>query len=515
MRIGIYNRYWSTRGGGERYAGAVAEVLSRSHRVELLGPTPIDVQDLADHLGLDLSRSHFRLLPEVSERRLAPLTAEYDLFVNCTYLSRLPTRAKRSVYLVLFPQRAWPPGLVRLARRLIGAAPFRPSPVAAGEGFHPRDSSGSRWSGESARIRLEPAAFRRGQARLRFVVPPQWSLADALVAVDAPGLSWRVEGDALILERENRRVTEPVEISLRCRTFVPSELGLSADGRQLGVNLRGAAGYRPWETITRLTERVERRIDSHDADIPSGYDLLLAISEFTRKWISRRWNQPSEVLTPPVDVATFTAPPPSEKSRVILSVGRFFHGSHNKKHLEMLKVFRGMHDRGEIPEGWEYHLAGNLHRGRLADLEYFAEVERLAEGYPVKLLIDLELAQLVEEYRRASIFWHAAGWGESERSWPEKLEHFGMTTCEAMSSGCIPVVIAKAGQLEIVAHGENGYLFTRADELAAITWRLIEGHGEPWTHQLMERATLSVQRFAVPRFEQRLLEILRSRDLLR
>jgi glycosyltransferase involved in cell wall biosynthesis len=127
----------------------------------------------------------------------------------------------------------------------------------------------------------------------------------------------------------------------------------------------------------------------------------------------------------------------------------------------------------------------------------------------------IALAQLVGEYRRASIFWHAAGWGESERSWPEKLEHFGMTTCEAMSSGCIPVVIAKAGQLEIVEHGENGYLFTRADELAAITRRLIEGHGEPWTHQLMERAALSVQRFSVPRFEQRLLEILRSRDLLR
>lgn len=514
MRIGIYNRYWSTRGGGERYAGAIAEILSKDHRVELLGPAPVDLQDLAHHLGLDLSRSTFRLLPEVSERRLAPLTAEYDLFFNCTYLSRLPTRAKMSVYLVLFPQRVWRPGLVRLARRVLGAALAGRAPLVPGKGFHERDASGSRWSGERARLRVEPEAFRRGRARLRFAAPENLSLSDVLIAVDSPGLSWRVEGDELILEPEAPPVADPVDIEIRCRTFVPCELGISGDSRRLGINLVESAFARRWGAVSRLAEKLAGRVDSRDAQIPASYDLLLAISDYTRDWIARRWNQPSEVLTPPVDIATFTAPEPSEKARVILSVGRFFHGSHNKKHLEMLKVFRGMHDRGEIPEGWEYRLAGNLHRGRLVDLEYFAEVERLATGYPVKLLIDLDLEQLVEEYRRASIFWHAAGWGESERRQPEKFEHFGMTTCEAMSSGCVPVVIAKAGQLEIVEHGETGFLFTRAEELAAATRRLIGGFGEPWTHEIMERAAASVQRFAVPRFEERLLEILRAHDLV-
>lgn len=515
MRIGIYDRYWSTRGGGERYAGTIAEILSRDHQVELLGPSSVDLQDLSDHLGLDLSRSSFRLLPEVSERRLAPITAEYDLFINCTYLSRLPARAKRTVYLVLFPQRVWRPGVVRLARGILGAVPLRRLPILPLEGFHEREGSGSLWSEETARLRIGADAFRRGAARLRFVVPKQWSLSDALTVVEAPpGVAWRIEGDLLILEPEALPVDGPVEIAIECRTFVPCELGISGDGRRLGVNLIDASPLRGWGAVSRLVERVEGVIDSHDVRIPAKYDLLLAISEYTREWIARRWNQPSEVLTPPVDVSMFTAPPPSEKAKVILSVGRFFHGSHSKKHVEMLEVFRRMHDRGEIPRGWEYHLAGNLHRGRLVDLEYFADVERLAEGYPVKLLVDLDLAQLVEEYRRASIFWHAAGWGESERRQPEKFEHFGMTTCEAMASGCIPVVIAKAGQLEIVEHGETGFLFTRADELAAITKRLIDGYGEPWTHEIMARAAASVERFAVPRFEERLLEILRAHDLL-
>ena len=351
---------------------------------------------------------------------------------------------------------------------------------------------------------------------MRFSVPEPWSLEERVTDVRAPGLGWRVEKDELILapQPEDSAVSDPIEVEIRCRTFVPSDLGLSADSRRLGVNLVGAVWHGPRRALSRLAERVAGRIDGHDAGIPASYDLLIAISEFTRHWIARRWGEPSEVLAPPLDTTTFTAPDPSEKGKVILSVGRFFHGSHNKKHLEMLKVFRRMHDRGEIPEGWEYHLAGNLHRGRLVDLEYFADLERLAEGYPVKLLVDLDLDRLVAEYRRASIFWHAAGWGESERRQPEKFEHFGLTTCEAMSSGCIPVVIAKAGQLEIVEHGESGFLFTTAGELASITKRLIQGHGEPWTHEMMRRATTSVERFARPRFEQRLREILEAHDLL-
>jgi glycosyltransferase involved in cell wall biosynthesis len=173
-----------------------------------------------------------------------------------------------------------------------------------------------------------------------------------------------------------------------------------------------------------------------------------------------------------------------------------------------------MCDRGELPEGWEYHLVGNLNRSRLVDLEYFADLQRLAEGYPIRLLVDLDLDRLIDEYRRASIFWHAAGWGENERRWPEKFEHFGLTTCEAMSSGCIPVVIAKAGQLEIVEHGATGFLFHTSRELEDATKLLVDGYGEPWTHELMQRAATSVRRFGRDGFIECLKQILRHRGLV-
>ena len=59
-------------------------------------------------------------------------------------------------------------------------------------------------------------------------------------------------------------------------------------------------------------------------------------------------------------------------------------------------------------------------------------------------------------YGRASIFWHAAGLGEDPERHPDRYEHFGITTVEAMSAGAVPVVIDAAGQVEIVEHGANG-----------------------------------------------------------
>lgn len=515
MRIGVYNRYWNTRGGGERYAGAMAEILSRHHEVELIGPEPISLTGLAKHLGLDLSRSHFRQLPRVSERELVPVTSEYDLFVNCTYLSRLRSRAKNSVYVVLFPQRTWPPGLLRAARGVADAVDRTVNPqVEPLAGFHEVDAKGSRWSREFARLRIHPWAFRANQARVPLLPPRPWRLEEAIIDVRAPGLAWHIDKEELVLVRPEGSSDEPVDIEVACKTFVPAELGLSTDERQLGVCLVRRRASRIAARFQPLLRKVEGRLDGHDAEIPTSYDLLLAISHFTQHWISERWRQPSEILTPPVDTATFAAPDPSEKRKIILSVGRFFFGSHNKKHLQMLRVFRRMIDRRQIPEGWEYHLVGNLHRDRRVDVDYFTDLKRLADGYPVKILVDLELDRLIDEYRHASIFWHAAGWGESERRQPEKFEHFGLTTCEAMSAGCIPVVIAKAGQLETVDHGQTGFLFSSARDLSRHTQRLVEGYGQPWTHAMMQRASAAMERFSRPQFERRLLEIFKTRGLL-
>ena len=73
---------------------------------------------------------------------------------------------------------------------------------------------------------------------------------------------------------------------------------------------------------------------------------------------------------------------------------------------------------------------------------------------------------------RASIFWHATGFGVDQNENPSRMEHFGISTVEAMAQGCVPVVIKRGGQPEIVRHGVDGFLWETLEELEHYTWLL-------------------------------------------
>ncbi|MET0143582.1 MAG: hypothetical protein ABW328_02170 [Ilumatobacteraceae bacterium] len=44
LRVGVYDLYWSTLGGGEQVDGTIASVLAEDHEVTLLGPEPVDAE---------------------------------------------------------------------------------------------------------------------------------------------------------------------------------------------------------------------------------------------------------------------------------------------------------------------------------------------------------------------------------------------------------------------------------------------------------------------------------------
>lgn len=242
------------------------------------------------------------------------------------------------------------------------------------------------------------------------------------------------------------------------------------------------------------------KFKERDDQFLNSYQTLIAISEYTEHWLRKRWRRKSVALTPPADIECFRLEPDQSKKKIILSVGRFFDGGHNKKHLEMIKTFRRMVDENLIPADWEYHIAGNVHRNSELHNNYFKRVVELAEGYPIVVHADLPFDDLKSAYKAAAIFWHASGWGESEKLNPELFEHFGITTCEALSAGCVPVVIARAGQLEIVQSGLNGYLFTNQQELIDATRAIIEIFGTPEWHALAVRCACSAMKFSRANF---------------
>src|SRR5204862_3411945 len=91
------------------------------------------------------------------------------------------------------------------------------------------------------------------------------------------------------------------------------------------------------------------------AKVLDTYQQILTISEFSRRWIRTYWERESTVVYPEIAVANLT---PLPKSPWVLSVGRFFAGSHNKKQVELINAFRQA-ESGRL-RGWELHLAGGF-----------------------------------------------------------------------------------------------------------------------------------------------------------
>jgi glycosyltransferase involved in cell wall biosynthesis len=197
------------------------------------------------------------------------------------------------------------------------------------------------------------------------------------------------------------------------------------------------------------------------------YELKTAISDFSRQWAQKRWGIDCKVVFPPVDTAFGSA----EKEKIILSVGRYAIEGHTKKQQEMLETFRQMNGQGSM--GWEYFSVGGLAADRPEHMAFFNRLSALAAGSASHVLANINRDEVKSLYERASIFWHAAGYGEDQNTNPMLVEHFGIVTVEAMAAGCVPVVINKGGQPEIVEDGVSGFVWETLDELRNYTTRLM------------------------------------------
>lgn len=197
-------------------------------------------------------------------------------------------------------------------------------------------------------------------------------------------------------------------------------------------------------------------------------DLVLVNSQFVHSFLQRYHGIEGRILYPPID--DFFQPTPKE--HIVLSVGRFFRGLYNDKRYDVLiEAFRQLRVRSPHTS-WTYHLVGSCGTDAKSQ-RYLNELRAAATGHPIYFHVNASYDDLRRYYNQAEIFWHAAGYNVDEERFPERTEHFGMSTVEAMSAGAIPVVINKGGQKEIVSHGKSGYLWNTLDELLDSTSALI------------------------------------------
>lgn len=171
----------------------------------------------------------------------------------------------------------------------------------------------------------------------------------------------------------------------------------------------------------------------------------------------------SFVLYPPIDVDSFKQ---GKKENIILSVGRFDSPSHSKRQDILIDAFRLLNKH--YPD-YRLILAGGS-QGESDTLEILKEK---AESLPIKFVVNPDFNKLKDLYAKSKFFWHTAGFEINEQTDPEKVEHFGITTVEAMAAGCIPVVIGKGGQKEIISEG-TGFLCSDAQEISDKTLKIIK-----------------------------------------
>lgn len=219
----------------------------------------------------------------------------------------------------------------------------------------------------------------------------------------------------------------------------------------------------PWTRALSTSERLKLRT----------WKKVLVYSDFVHDVLAKHWKIKNlEVLPPYVDTTQFVAPKPSVKEPLIMNVGRFFaHDTSNSKRQDVvIDVFKTLYESGVL-KGYSLVLMGNVD----PNPDSYHAVEELkakAKGFPIDIMVDAPFETMKALYQHSRFYWHAAGYGVDQEHHPEQTEHFGITTLEAMSSGCIPLVVPNGGQREVV--GDAGFFWETKEELMGVMKQVVK-----------------------------------------
>jgi len=230
-------------------------------------------------------------------------------------------------------------------------------------------------------------------------------------------------------------------------------------------------------------------------------------SFFTKSVIEESWNTKINVVHQPMismDELSLTPTQLVRKEKIILSVGRFFSHLHSKRQDILVQLFQQLQKQSSIAREWQLVLIGAVE-----DEEFAQKVSELAQGLPIHILHDVSRTELLSWYKKASIYWHAAGFEVDQTLHPEKVEHFGISTLEAMAACCAPIVINKGGQPEILSQELGGYLWDFPDQCIDLTESLM---ADPELRQeVQQQANKRARDFDGTRFTQQLFDMVEGK----
>lgn len=219
---------------------------------------------------------------------------------------------------------------------------------------------------------------------------------------------------------------------------------------------------------------------------------IICNSGFTKQFIDKKFKVNSFVLYPPATTSGKIFP----KENSILTVGRFSmlkNGTDFKKLSFLVKCFKKFQKKRL--KGWKMNIVTSVQPDMDEQFEKFSK--NINSSY-ISVYKNATFEEIEKLYGKAKIYWHAAGFLEDLQKNPERAEHFGISTVEAMSFGAVPVVVNAGGQVEIVQNGDNGFLWNTEEELIERTHKLATD--KMLLDELSRKAVESSKRFTHERF---------------
>jgi glycosyltransferase involved in cell wall biosynthesis len=470
----VYDRWLSTLGGGEQVAFAYAHTLMElGYKVHLITHKKVDIEKAEKKMGISLDNIELIYLTENSTESLPGYSEKYDVFINCSHLDYFANRAKLGILCVFFP------GIIKFSPyEYLKRALFIPS-------FQKFFIYPSRYEGFLYDQLIDGKIYKWLSTKSEIVFKDD---IDSLrLDIYFENFTFSVT-DQITFYLDDEQITDYTRALRKDDNVISYQFKLSnTKNKRLIINLPDNEyskkvalisltipniRYMLYNMFKKMFPLWEMRLHggpgvTKRSDIES-YDKIVTISEFCRKWINNYWGLASQVLYPPVNTEEFS--PAKKKKNHIIHIGRFFVTGHSKKQLDLVKVFKRMVSQHNVDD-WELHFIGSIYEGSRHQA-YFDKCKAEAEGYNISFHTHADFEELKTRLSEAKIYWHATGLDEQEEKDPIVFEHFGITTVEAMASGCVPVVINAGGQKEIVTK-ESGFLWNNRKELMNYTHQLI------------------------------------------
>jgi len=229
---------------------------------------------------------------------------------------------------------------------------------------------------------------------------------------------------------------------------------------------------------------------------------IICNSVFTKDFIDKKYKTKSVVLYPPIDISAFHS---LTKEQSILTVGRFslINGKIDfKKQSVLIEIFKKLHENNK-------NITLTVVTSVIdSDKKHLEEFIKKYQREGVSFVISPSFEQLQKLYGKATVYWHAAGFGEDLKKNPERAEHFGISTVEAMTAGCVPIVFNGGGQKEIIQEGANGFLWSTKEELVEKSLHVF--NNKSLQTSLVESAQKTAQGFSSDAFCKNLGDIMKE-----